>query len=101
MTGYRLANFASLLLTASALGALGLGYGVGSLFFDDPHASYSDFTAWIGGHALAVLVVAILCRIAARLLSRMGRMTPATAVALLPALFVVMGTIYVLIPSRG
>ncbi len=98
MTGYRIASFVSLLLTGLLLGLLALFTGVGTLFFDDPHASYSGFLAFMGCLALSVVVVAVVCRFGARLLHRSGLARAAVAVAVAPALFVVLGTVWLFLP---
>ena len=84
-----------------ALGCLALALVVGTLFFDDPHASYPDFLAWLEYHALVVTVVALLSRLGALLLRRSGLARAGVVVALFPAIFVVAGTIYTFIPARG
>ncbi len=100
MTGYRLASLVSLLITGLVLALLALFTVAGTLFFDDPHASYSSFLAFMGRLALSVAAAAVVCRIGAHLLHRSGLVRAAVAVALAPALFVVLGTAWLFLPIR-
>ncbi len=98
MTGYRLASFVSLLVTGLVLGLLALFTIAGTLFFDDPHASYAAFLGFMGRLALSVVVVAVACRFGAQLLYRRGLARAAVALALAPALFVVLGAAWLFLP---
>ena len=100
MTGYRLASFVSLLVTGLVLGLLALFTIAGTLFFDDPHASYAAFLGFMGRLALSVVVVAVAvaCRFGAQLLYRRGLARAAVALALAPALFVVLGAGWLFLP---
>ncbi len=98
MTGYRLASLVSLLIAGLALGLLALFTGAGTLFFDDPHASYAAFLGFMERLGLAVFVAALVCRIGAYVLHRSGWTRAAVAVALGPALFVILGAVWLLLP---
>ena len=88
--GLRIAVRASLLCAGSALALLAAGVVVGSLFFDDPHASYADFLAWFRGPALTVAVATGSCLLVARWLSGRGHNAAAVAFAACPV-FVILG----------
>ncbi len=57
---------------------------LGTMFFDDPHASYSDFVAGLGRIALVLIVTTAACLMVGQLLSRSGDTRPALVLVLLP-----------------
>ncbi len=54
------------------------------MFFDDPHASYSDFVAGVVRLVLVVVVCTAACLALGQLLSRKGYTRTALGVTLLP-----------------
>lgn len=67
---------------------------MGTLFFDDPNASYPAFLAWFMGPALTVVVATGACLLAAWGLSRRGRRSAATAFAACPVFIILGGAVY-------
>ena len=78
------ATIITLIGATLTLGAILCVLTLGTMFFDDPHASYSDFVAGLGRFALVLIVTTAVCLTVGQLLSRSGYTRPALFVVLLP-----------------
>ena len=90
----RFAVWASLGCAGLALASLAAGLVMGTLFFDDPHASYPAFVAWFKGPAVTVVVATGTCLMAAWWLSHRGRRSAAIALAACPVFIILGGMVY-------
>ena len=78
------ATIITLIGATLTLGAIVCVLILGTMFFDDPHASYSDSVAGLGRFALVLVVTTAVCLTVGQLLSRSGHTRPALVGALLP-----------------